>query len=154
MTTTVGAGDVLRELHNIAKRLGVFAVARVGEFRNAPPNGVCFAVWAEQLGAAATGHGLASTTPLFQGTARLYVPGFRKPDDDLEVELLTAADLYLGALSGGFSLRGLARNVDLLGEQGEPLNWKFGHINIDNKISRMADMSINVVLKNEWTQAE
>lgn len=151
--TGVGAGTALLGLHSAAKRLGVFEVARVGEFRSAPPNGVCFAVWAQELGSG-VGGGLATTAPLLSATARIYAPGMRKPEQDLETEVLNAADLYLGALNGAFTLGGSARNVDILGEQGDPLKWQFGHIVIDNKISRIADLQVHVVLRSEWTQAE
>jgi hypothetical protein len=149
----VGAGDALSELHNVAKRLGVFEVARVGEFRGAPPNGVCFAVWAQELGSG-VGGGLATTAPLLSATARIYAPGTRKPERDLEIDVLNAADLYLGGLNAGFTLGGVARNVDILGEQGDPLKWQFGHIVIDNKIFRIADLQVHVVLRSEWAQAE
>lgn len=149
---TVNATGVLTALLDYAKALGVFEVARLTEFKSAPPNGLCFALWAQQLGSAPTGSGLASTTALLQATAQIYFPAFQKPEDDAELKVIGAADGYLDRISGGFTLGGLVRNVDLLGEMGEPLRWEFGYINIDNKISRTAVLQIRAVFNDAWTQ--
>lgn len=153
--TTTSPGAVLRMLHTYALRTGVFRDGCViGEYTAAPPSGVCFAVWFNEFGSATEGSGAASTTPLLEATARVYVPAFGKPRDGYEVKILDACDAYLGALNAGFTLSGLVRNVDLLGEQGEPLRWRSGHAVIDSKVSRIADLQIRVVLTTEWTQGE
>lgn len=150
---SAGAGAVLTAMLNLAKGLGVFEVARLTEFKSAPPQGLCFALWVQQLGAAPTGSGLDSTTAVLQATARIYIQMFTKPEELVEVRITDAADAYMGALSGSFTLGGLARNVDLLGEMGEPMIWTYGYVTIGSTMYRIADLPINVVINDVWTQA-
>lgn len=150
----VAPGWVLQALRDVAGRLGCFEKVRLGEWKSQPPNGCVFAVWANDFGSATDGHGLATTTPLLQATARIYVPGIGKDEETWELKIVNAADLYLAALNAGFTLGGLVRNVDLLGAEGERLHWRFGHVVIDAKVSRTADLQINAVFTDEWPQAE
>lgn len=152
--TDVDPAAVLTALLDHARATGVFEVTRVGEFKNAPPNALCFAVWAEGLGALAEGGGLAVTGALLTCTARIYHPALSKPESDAEVKVLSAASAYLGRLSGGFTLGGAVRNVDLLGQTGDPLTWRFGYGTIDAKMSRIADLSIRVIMNDAWIQSE
>ena len=151
--TGVGAGSVLVALLDHAKAIGSIEVARLGEFKSAPPKGLTFAVWVQQLGPATTGHGLSTTAAVLQATARLHIPMLTKPEELVEVRITDAADAYLGRLSGAFTLGGLARNVDLLGEQGEPMVWKYGYITIDNIMFRIAALEIYIVFNDTWVQS-
>lgn len=137
-----------------AKSLGLYNRAQVSEFKQAPGPGLSFAVWAQNHGSAPRGSGLASTTAVLQATARQYHPMIHNPQSDVELKMIDAADAYLGALNGGFTLGGLVRNVDLLAEMGTPLTWNFGYITYDQAMYRICDLPIRCVLNDEWTQAE
>jgi hypothetical protein len=146
------AAGAIGLLRDHARKLGVFEVSRVGEFKSAPPNGLCFAVWAQRLGSAPVGSGLAATTGLMRCTARIYLPLTYKPEDDIETKVVGAADGYLGRLNGDLSLGGTCRNIDVLAEMSEPLEWDLGHANIDNKLYRIADLPIGVIFSDAWEQ--
>lgn len=147
-------GAVLTTLLDYAREQGVYEVVRLTEFTTPPPSGLCFALWAEALGTTQTGTGLASTNALVRCMARIYYPAFGKDSATHEVRMINAASGYLGKLNGGFTLGGTVRNVDILGETGELPEWEFGHAGIDNKISRIADLSIRAVLNDVWIQGE
>lgn len=149
---SVGVSTALVRLLDHAKALGVFEVARLTEFKSAPPNGMCFALWVQRLGSAPTGSGLASTAGLMRCTARIYFPMTHKPESEIEPKVFGAADLYLGRINGGFTLGGACRNVDLLGEEGDAPNWEGGYANIDNKLFRIADLNMNVIFNDSWEQ--
>jgi hypothetical protein len=151
--TGVGAGAVLATLANHARLTGSFEVIRVGEFKTPPPNGLSFAVWMQTLGVAPTGSGLAATTALLHATARIHLPMLYQPEDGIEVLVADAADAYMGRLHGAFTLGGLVRDVDLLGEMGEPMLWQYGYITIGQAIYRIAELQIYAVLNDVWTQA-
>lgn len=152
---SIGAADILGTLLSHAKVIGSIEAARLGEFKSAPPSGVCFAVWVENLGTAPGGHGLATTTGMLSFTARLYKRlKMDKGDDDAELKLTRAADLYLDRLNGDLTLGAIARNVDMLGEMGEPMQWDFGYLQIDSDIHRTADLPGRVIVNDAWTQAE
>lgn len=146
---TTGA---LRRLRDHAKNLGSFEVARLGEFKSAPPNALCFAVWAQRLGSAPMGSGLAATTALMRCTARIYFPLTHRPEDEIETKVLGAADGYLGRLNGDLTLGNTVRNIDVLAEMGDQPTWEFGHVNIDNKLYRIADLPIGVIFNDAWEQ--
>jgi hypothetical protein len=150
----VNAAGALGRLRDHAKAIKTvtFEVARIGEFKQAPPNGLCFAVWVQRLGSAPEGSGLASTTALMRCTARLYMPLTHKPEEDVELKPAAAADGYLARLNGDLTLGGTVRNVDVLSEMAEPLEWDFGHANIDNKLFRIADLPIGVIFNDAWEQ--
>jgi hypothetical protein len=150
---SLGAAAILTAQLDHAKALGLFEVARAGEFKTMPPLGLTFSVWTQTLGAAPDGSGLASTAGLLRTTARIMISMTTKPEDAAEIKLLQAADAYMARLSGDFTLGGLVRNVDLLSEMGEPMRWQFGYILIGDKMMRMADLEIYAVLNDLWTQA-
>lgn len=150
---SLGAGAILTAQLDHAKAIGVFEVARLGEFKTAPPAGLTFSLWTQNLGAAPDGSGLASTTAILHTTARVMIPMTTKPEDTAEVKIVSAADAYMARLSGDFTLGGLVRNVDLLAQMGEPMRWAFGYILIDQKMMRIADLEIYVVLNDLWEQA-
>lgn len=146
-----GALGRLRD-HARAIKTVTFEVARIGEFKQAPPNGLCFAVWVQRLGSAPMGSGLAATSALLRCTARIYMPLTYRPEEDVELKPLAAADGYLERLNGDLTLGGLARNIDILAEMSDQPEWDFGHANIDNKLFRIADLPIGVIFNNAWEQ--
>lgn len=147
------SGTALVRLRDHAKALGCFEVARIGEFKQAPPNRLCFAVWGQRIGAAPVGSGLATTNALLRTTARIYMPLSHRPEDEIETKVFDAADAYLGRINGDYTLGGLCRNVDILGEAGEQPVWEGGHGNIDNALFRIADLNMNIIFNDAWTQA-
>lgn len=142
----------LTRLLDHAKALGVFEVARLTEFKSAPPNSLCFALWVQRLGPAPTGSGLSSTTALLRTTARIYFPMTHKPEAEIEPKVFGAASAYLGRINGDFTLGGLVRNIDILGEEGDAPTWEAGHVTIDNKPFRVADLNMNIVFNDSWEQ--
>jgi len=151
---SAGAGAILQALRNHARLTGKFERARLGEYKAAPGTKLSFAVWSQFLGSSPVGSGLSDTAGLVHAFARIYMPITHKPEDDVELLPAEAADLYLERLNADFTLGGLVRNVDLLGETGTPLLWEFGHINIDNQIYRVADLPIRCVVNDAWPQSE
>lgn len=149
---SANASALLVALRDHARACGVFDVVRVAEFKSEPPNGLCFGLWMQQLGAAPTGSGLATTTALLQATAQIYFPAFHKAEEDIDLKVTNAADLYLGRLNGDVTLGGLCRNIDLLGEMGEDMTWVYGYVTIGQKVSRTATLPIDIVINDAWTQ--
>lgn len=151
---SVNASTALRRLRDHAKlSIKGFEVARLGEFKSAPPNGLCFALWPQRLGSSPVGSGLASTNALLRCTARIYLSLTYRPEEDIEIKVTDAADQYLGRINGDYTLGGAVRNVDILGEAGDLPSWEYGHANIDNKLFRIADLNMNVIFNDSWEQA-
>lgn len=149
---SVDVTGTLRRLLDHAKALGVFEVARVTEFKSAPPNALCFALWVQDLGSSPVGSGLAATNALMRVTARIYFPMLHRPEDEIEGKVFSAASGYLGRINGDFTLGDAVRDVDLLGEVGDVPKWEGGYANIDNKLFRIADLNMNVIMNDSWEQ--
>jgi hypothetical protein len=152
VSVTIDVNGALVKLRDHARNLGVFEVARLTEFKQAPPNGLCFALWVQRLGSAPAGSGLAATTALMRCTARIYLPLSYRPEGDIEIKVAGAADGYLGRINGDLTLGGTVRNIDVLAEMAEQPEWEFGHVNIDNKLFRVADLPIGVIFNDAWEQ--
>jgi hypothetical protein len=150
---SVDVEGTITRLVNHAKMLGAFEVARATEFKSAPPNALCFALWVQRLGSSPVGSGLSSTNAALQVTARIYFPMTHKPEAEIEGKVFGAAGGYLGRINGDYTLGGTVRNVDILGEVGDVLAWQGGYLAIDNKVSRIADLNMNVIFNNSWEQA-
>lgn len=148
----IGGAAALSALLDHAKQSGMYEVARATEFKSAPPKGLCFALWVQGLGPAPVGSGLATTAALLHATARIYLPMLTRPEADVELRVLAACDDYLGRLAANFTLGDTARNIDLLGEQGEPMRWTYGYLTIDSTMYRIADLEIYVVFSDAWDQ--
>lgn len=149
---TVDVSGTLRRLLDHAKILGVFEVARLSEFKTAPPNALCFALWVQRLGSSPVGSGLASTAALMQTMARIYFPMTHRPEEEIETKVFSAASGYLGRINGDFDLDDTVRDVDILGEVGDIPAWEGGYANIDNKLFRIADLNLNIIFNDIWEQ--
>jgi hypothetical protein len=96
--------------------------------------------------------GLASTSVRVELTARGYRNMLIEPQDD--TVLLGAMDALVAGLSGDFDLGGQLRNVDLLGAHGAPLAWTMGYVQQDNKLYRIADLTIPLIVNDLWGQVQ
>ncbi len=149
---SANASAILVALRDHARAIGVFDVVRVAEFKSEPPNGLCLGLWMQQLGVSPGAGGLAVSSALLQATAQIYYPAFSTPEEDIDLKVTNAADLYLGRLNGDVTLGGLVRNIDILGEFDEPIAWIYGYVTIGQKVSRTATLPINAVINDAWTQ--
>jgi len=51
-----------------------------------------------------------------------------------------------------FELGGNARNIDLLGQTGVQLSAQAGYVEIDNRLFRVMDITIPVIVNDAWAQ--
>jgi hypothetical protein len=151
---SVDVSGTLRRLLDHAKKLGVFEVARLTEFKSAPPKALCFALWVQRLGASPVGSGLSSTNALMRCTARIYFPMTHRPEEEIETKVFAAASGYLGRINADFDLGDTVRDIDILGEVGEVPAWEAGYANIDNVLYRVADLNMNVIFNDSWEQGQ
>lgn len=140
-------------LTTLARKAGTFEAVRLGEYKNAPPKGCCFALWVNKFGSDQQGSGLASTGARLLLTARIYHPAITNPESLAEVKTTVGAAAYLGALSGSLTLGGLCQAVDVLGIEGDEADWTYGYLTIDSTMYRVADLAFAVIYNDAWPQA-
>lgn len=140
-------------VHSAAQKLGVFERVLDHEPKSAPGAKLSLAIWFDSLDPYPDGSGLAAVSGRLTLMARAYQSYAQKPEDKAEPGILAGCCAFLAALSGGFTLGGQVRNVDLLGESGTPLKVSSAYVSIDDKPYRVADFTIPIIISDLWTEA-
>jgi len=121
------------------------------EPKNAPGNGLTAAVWAARVRPVLSS-GLASSSALVVLNVRLYTSMLQEPQDAIDPTMLQALSSLFEAYSGDFTLGGVAREVDLFGSEGTPLQAEAGYLNQDGRLFRIFTITLPVVVNDVWDQ--
>jgi hypothetical protein len=132
---------------------GYFDRVNGHEPKNAPGNGLSAAVWADSVRSVQSS-GLSSTSAVVVLNVRLYTSMLQEPQDAIDPAMLRAVSALFDAYSSDFTLGGNAREVDLLGSDGAPLQAKAGYLNQDQKLYRVMTITLPVIVNDAWDQAE
>jgi hypothetical protein len=130
---------------------GHFQTVNQHEPKGAPGHGLRAAMWAQTYRPARKS-GLRSTSMRLEFRLRIYQNMLMEPQDAIDPAVLAATDACFAAYSGDFTLGGLVRHVDLLGSDGNPLSAVAGYLAIDNKMHRVMDITIPIVLNDVYEQ--
>lgn len=100
--------------------------------------------------------GLAATSALLTLNLRIYLGMVTEPQDEIDPRVLAAVDAMMAAYSGDFTLGGLVRNVDLLGQFGAALEARAGYLILGSPSTmwRVMTIVLPLVINDAWTQAE
>lgn len=135
-----------------AMSTGHFERVNEHEPKSAPGNGLTAAIWFQRLTPASRGSGLASTTLRLEMTVRIYLSMLMEPQDRIDPLAVAAMDDLLNAYSSDFTLDGMIRNVDLLGQFGTPLGAEAGYLDIDKKMMRVITITVPLIINDAWEQ--
>ena len=149
---SLGTKAILDAVISHAKATGKAERVLTHEPKSAPGNGITVAVWVQNLRPAAAS-GLASTSVRLEFSVRVYTNMLADPQDTIDTRLLGAVDALMAAYSGDFDLGGLVRNVDLLGEHGDPLSADAGYLEQDGRMYRVMVISLPLVVSDLYPQA-
>lgn len=138
------------ESHAVAS--GHFERVNRHEPKNAPGHGLSAAIWVQRLQPVALASGLAATSVLLTVNVRLYTPMIAEPQDAIDPHLVAALDGLMGAYSTDFTLDGLVRNVDLLGQHGEGLSAQASYQTVGQTMFRVMTITLPLVISDVWTQ--
>jgi len=146
--------SILDQVISHAESTGIFDGGVNGhEPKSSPGNGLTCAVWAQRIGPAPLGSGLAITTGLLILNVRIYTPMLQQPYDAIDPMVIAAVDALITEYSGAFTLGGNVRNVDLLGAYSPGLMAEAGYINQDGKLMRIMTITLPMVINDLWIQA-
>ena len=134
-----------------ASRLGLFESVTGHEPKSAPAAGLTCAVWVEDISPVLSS-GLAAVSGRVTFNVRVYNNMLAEPQDQIDPDILSAVCALLGAFSGGFTLGGTVREVDLLGAEGPPLSAAAGYLNHDNRLFRVMDITLPIVINDLWNE--
>ena len=135
-----------------AQQLGIFEAVIQHEPKAAPPTLPVCAIWTQNLVPVAGVSGLAATSGRLGLRARIYLGFLGKPEDKIDPELIRLTSTLLGAYSGGFTFGGEVMEIDLLGAYGEALSAEAGYIQHDDRMFRVMEINLPVIIDALWTQ--
>lgn len=148
---TLSSAAILGAVGDHALATGVFDAVIGHEPKSAPGNGMVAAVWVQSI--EPTSSGLAATSARLVVSIRVYQNMLADPQDTIDVRILGAVDVLMGAYTGDFTLGGLVRSVDLLGADGDPLKAEAGYFEQDSKMFRAMVITLPLHIDDLWTQA-
>lgn len=122
------------------------------EPKNAPGHGLTAAVWVDQLGPVPAGSGLRKTSARVVLNVRVFQNMLAEPQDEIDPNMMSAVDALMTAYSGDFELGGNVRNVDLLAQAGTPLAARSGYLHQDNRMFRIYDITLPLIVSDVWEQ--
>lgn len=144
-------GPVTDAVASHAVATGHFQNVNQHEPKHAPGHGLRAALWVQTYRPARKS-GLRSTSMRLEFRLRIYQNMLMEPQDAIDPTVLAATDALFAAYSGDFTLGGLIRQVDLLGSDGNPLSATAGYLAIDQKMHRVMDLTIPLVLNDVYEQ--
>lgn len=136
-----------------ASETGWFARVNSHEPKSAPNGSLSAAVWIQTLRPDQQRSGLAVTSAWLTFTLRIYTEMLQEPQDEIDPQIIDATDDLIRLYSTDFTLDGMIREVDLLGQSGTGLSVQSGYLDIDRRKFRIVDITIPLGLNDVWDQA-
>lgn len=147
-STFRSARDVIAS-HGAAS--GFFDVVMMHEPKSAPGKGLSLSIFLAPIEPIQSS-GLSATSVLMTINAQLRCSMTREPQDDIDPDLLDAADVLMGAITNDFRLGGAVRSVDLLRQHSTGLAGVPGYITHDGHMYRVIDVMIPCLVNDVWAQ--
>lgn len=149
---TLDATGIFNALISHAAGTGLFESVNGHEPKSSPGKGITAAVWVARIEPARATSGLAATSALVTCTVRIFSDMLQEPQDGIDPAVIEATDALMNAYSGDFTLGGLIRNVDLLGQTRTPLFAQSGYLNVSGRMFRIMDITVPMIVSDVWEQ--
>lgn len=152
MSLTIVFRDARDRIASLAQSLGYFDQVMLHEPKNAPGKGLSLAVFGGEFTPVQTS-GLNSTSVRFVLNAQLRCSMTREPQDDIDLDLIEAADALCAEISGDFDLGAGVRSVDLLGQHGAGMGGAYGYIDQDGHKYRVLELQVPLLINDVFVQS-
>jgi len=149
---TAAVNALISAVEAIAMQTGEYRRVNTHEPKSAPGNGLTLAIWVQSVEPIAAASGLASTSGYLVLFARSYGNMLARPEDEIDPRMTSAVTGLIGALSADFTLGGLVRNIDLLGEYGQRLAGQAGYVTIAGSMYRQFTITVPCIVNDMWEQ--
>jgi len=137
-----------------AQATGWFERVIKHEPKVAPGNGLSASIWSDRVEPVPLSSGLAATSARLTLSVRIAMNMLYEPQDDIDPKLLGGAvDALMNAYNGDFTLGGLVRNVDLLGQGAQGLFAQAGYLEQDRKLFRVMTINLPLIINDVWSQS-
>lgn len=149
---TLNSKAIIDAVASHAMTLGRYDVVNTHEAKNGPGNQMVCDITVASGRSLALASGLSVTSALLTLSVVSYCSMLQEPQDDIDAVLMECVDDLLNAYNTHYTLGGLIRNVDILGQYGLELGWSFGHIDMSKQPVRAAEIILPLVINDAWTQ--
>jgi hypothetical protein len=136
-----------------AGQTGEFERVAQHEPKSRPGNGLTCSMWFDEIVPLAAASGLGAVTGLIVITMRPQMPFLQQPADQIDPVITRAVAALWGKFAGGFTLAGIVRNVDLLGQHSAGLRAKAGYVTQDGTTYRVMDVFLPLVVNDLFSEA-
>lgn len=144
---------LLNQVKTQMQNTGLYTAAYTHEPKSAPGIGqdITGAVWINKGPNPVQSSGLNSVSVRLEFMARVYSSALKEPADSIDSELLAIVDSLVTVLCLDLDFGSQARYLDLLGSDGEQFSVTWGYLTQDQKVFRVADFIIPVIINDAWT---
>lgn len=151
---SIGIAAIVDAVASHARATGFFPTVMTHEPK-AAPTGPTVAVFVARVVPYRERSGLASVSVVVTLTVRLYANFLQEPQDNIDRDMVLGLDALMTAYAGDIDLGDTSREIDLLGMStgGNGVATEAGYINHDNKLFRVLDISLPVIVNDVWTEA-
>lgn len=144
--------SLFAQLTSHAATLGLFDRIATHEPKNAPGNGLTLVFWVQKIEPVPAVSGLNATSVRLEIHGRIYTNMLQEPQDSIDPNMVAAAATLITEYSGNFTLGGEVFDVDLLGAYGTGLEAQAGYLNQDNKIYRVFEITLPLIIDSAFSQ--
>lgn len=155
MSLTVAFRDARNAIASYAAASGYFDAVILHEPKNAPGKGLSLSVWLDtDAFTPIPSSGLNATSMRLGIIAQLRCSMTREPQDDIDLDLLEAADDLCTAITGDLDLGASIRSVDALSQHGPGMDGRSGYVDHDGHKYRVIDIRIPCLVNDAFPQAQ
>lgn len=149
---TLNVPAIVAAVESHASTTGLFERIVTTEPKSAPGKGLSAAIWFGGFEPVPGGSGLDALTVRVTMMLRVLKPMLSQPYGQIDPDMMTALDTLLAAYCNAFTLDGLIRNVDLLGQHGVQLSAKPGYVTIEQQMYRIVDVTLPLIVNDLWVE--
>ncbi len=143
---------VLDALTSHASALGLFEQVLSHEPKSAP-TATTYCIFSDQIVPFRERSGLASVSVVELFIGRIYLDFLQQPEDSIDRDMLMALDALMTSYIGDLDFGDADVELDVLGQYTNGVLSKAGYIKHDNRIFRVIDISLPVIVNDVWTEA-
>lgn len=149
---TLNVAGIVAAVESQVSATGAFERVVTTEPKAAPGKGLTAAIWFSDVGPVNAASGLDAVSVRLTLIVRILKPMLSQPYGQIDPDMMTATDTLMSAYSGAFTLGGLIRNIDLLGQHGTALAARSGYVTIDNQMYRIVDITVPMIISDLWNE--
>lgn len=124
------------------------------EPKNPPGNGVWCALWTDGIAPIPRISGLNETGGRVTFRVRIGANFIQEPQDSIDPHIMVACTTLMEEYSSHFTLDQTVMAVDLLGAYGQPLTARGSFVTMQQRVYRVLEIILPVIIDNMWVQSQ